>query len=126
MSVRFWVCILLVLSAPLTAQDRAVCKGPAKLESILSSHPSASAYSALGAHFSEQHQTDCAVSAFESAISLDPNSWEAHYNLGLALLEKKDPARALPELRVVARQKADVPMVRNALGTALEELGQSA
>ena len=32
----------------------------------------------------------CAIPAFEAAVKLDPTSWEGHYNLALALLEKGD------------------------------------
>jgi len=30
----------------------------------------------------------CAIAAFEAAVRQDPNSWEARFNLSLALLQK--------------------------------------
>src|ERR1700742_3856350 len=81
------------------AQEAATCDGPADLEQTIAAHPSAAAYDALGAYFARQNQLDCSVKAFESAIHLDPNSWEGHYNLGVALLSSNHTTRALQELQ---------------------------
>src|SRR6266849_5981906 len=79
----------------LAAQDAAPCKGPAELEQTIKVHPSAGAYDALGAYFGQRQKISCAISAFESAVQLDPNSWEAHFNLSLALLQSNQPTRAV-------------------------------
>ena len=74
-------------SSHLAAQNAPACQGPAELEQAIKSHPSAGAYDAMGAYFGRQQKLSCAISAFESALRLEPNSWEARFNLSLALLE---------------------------------------
>jgi superkiller protein 3 len=103
----------------------AACKGPAELEKIITTHPSAGAYDALGAYFGQRQQLPCAISAFEAAVRQDPNSWEARFNLSLALLQKHEAARAARELRVAVRIKPDDPLGHVALGEALGELEQN-
>src|SRR5437660_12309729 len=77
-----------------SAEFGTTCKGPPELEKAISTRPSASAYDALGAYFGQRNQSTCALCAFESAVRLEPKSWEPHYNLGLALLESGKPERA--------------------------------
>jgi len=102
----------------------AACEGPAELEKVISTQPSAGAYDALGAHFGQRQQLSCAIAAFEAAVHQDPHSWEARFNLSLALLQEHDPVRAARELRVATRIKPDDPLGHIALGEALGELGQ--
>src|SRR5439155_17897668 len=83
------------------------------------------AYDALGAYFGKRQQLSCAIAAFEAAVQQDPNSWEARFNLPLALLQKHDAVRAARELRVAVRIKPDDPLGHIALGEALGELGQN-
>src|SRR5882762_11880597 len=111
-------------SLNLGAQDVATCKGPAELEQAIKAHPSAGAYDALGAYFGQRHKISCAISAFESAVHLDPNSWEAHFNLSLALLQSNQPTRAARELRIATRLKPENPLSHIALGVALSQLDQ--
>ena len=117
--------VVQAFSAILFAQMPAACKGPAELEKVIATHPSAGAYDALGAYFGQRQQLSCAIAAFEAAVHQDPNSWEARFNLSLALLQKHDPARAARELRVAVRIKPDDPLGHIALGEALGELGQN-
>src|SRR5438876_166895 len=114
-----------VVTTGLFAQMPAACKGPAELEKVLATHPSAGAYDALGAYFGQRQQLSCAIAAFEAAVRQDPNSWEARFNLALALLQKHEAARAARELRVAVRIKPDDPLGHIALGEALGELGQN-
>src|SRR6266496_745207 len=114
------VCCLNVLG-----QMPAICDGPAELENVLATHPSAGAYDALGAYLGQRQQLSCAIAAFEAAARQDPNSWEARFNLALALLQKHEAARAARELRVAVRIKPDDPLGHIALGEALGELGQN-
>ena len=51
------------------------CNGPPDLEKVISTRLSASAYDAMGAYFGQRKQFACAISAFESALRLQPNSW---------------------------------------------------
>ncbi|HMH01852.1 MAG TPA: tetratricopeptide repeat protein, partial [Terriglobales bacterium] len=87
--------------------------------------PSASVYDALGAYFGQRNQFTCALSAFESALRLEPNSWEAHYNFGLALLENGKSERAINELRAAVGLKPQMAQTHAALGTALSQLHQT-
>src|ERR1700738_2565886 len=109
-------------SLNLVAQDVAAGKGPAELEQTIKAHPSAGAYDALGAYFGQRQKISCAISAFESAVHLDPNSWEAHFNLSLALLQSNQSARAARELRIATRLQPENPLSHIALGVALSQL----
>jgi tetratricopeptide (TPR) repeat protein len=73
------------------SQVPANCKGPAELERVLATQPSAGAYDALGAYFGQRQELACAIAAFEAAVHQDPNSWEARFNLSLALLQNMNP-----------------------------------
>src|SRR5882757_4764097 len=108
----------------LAAQDVATCKGPAELEQTINAHPSAGAYDALGAYFGQQQKLSCAISSFESAAHLDPNSWEAHFNLALALLQSNRPTQATRELRIATHLQPGNPLGHIALGVALSQLNE--
>jgi len=105
-------------SQNLAAQDVAACKGPAELEQAITLHPSAEAYDALGAYFGQQQKISCAISAFESAVHLDPNSWEAHFNLATSLLEGKDLDAARAEFQTVLRLRPNFPAAQTGLARA--------
>src|SRR5438876_4654280 len=111
-------------SQNLAAQDVAACQGPAELEQAIKVHPSAGAYDALGAYFGQRQKISCAISAFESAVHLDPNSWEARFNLSLALLQSNQPAPAARELGIATRLNPGNPLSHIALGVALSQLDQ--
>ena len=55
---------------------------------------------------------------------LDPNSWEAHFNLALALLQSNQPTRAARELRIAIHLQPENPLGHIALGVALSQLNQ--
>src|ERR1700745_3679170 len=90
------------LPLSLAAQQSPGCKGPSDLEQAIAGHPSAAAYDALGAYFAGHHQLSCAIHTFESAIHLAPNSWEGHYDLGIALFTNRDLTRAARELQTAS------------------------
>src|SRR5215475_2279637 len=119
------VWIAQVFSATSGADLSGTCKGPAELEKAIAAQPSAGAYDALGAYFGQRKELSCAIAAFEAAVHLDPNSWEARFNLSLALLEKHEPAKAARELNVAVRLKPEDPLAHIALGEASGELGQN-
>src|SRR5690348_6579983 len=95
--------------------DAAQCSGPADLQKAVTASPSADAYNALGAWFANRHQAGCAVAAFESALKLSSNSWQAHFNLGLALIESGNQDRASSEFRTVLQLNPSFTPARNAL-----------
>ena len=57
-------------------------------------------------------------------MKLAPSSSDAHYDLGLALLQSGSPQRALGELRAAARLKPGTPRIHLALGMALSDAKQ--
>src|ERR1700747_3634754 len=117
--------IVQVWSLNVLGQVPAVCKGPAELEQVLATHPSAAAYDALGAYFGQRQELTCAIAAFEAAVHQDPNLWEARFNLVLALIQKHDPSKAARELKIAVHLKPDNPLSHIALGEALGELEQN-
>ncbi len=88
-------CVFCTFSFDLAAQSTPTCQGPPELEQAIKSHPSAGAYDAMGAYFGQQQKLSCAIAAFGSALRLEPNSWEAHFNLSLALLQSGQATRAV-------------------------------
>src|SRR5260221_2444318 len=107
------------------AQRDQNCKRPAELERALSTRPSAAAFDALGAYFGHRKEFSCAFSAFQSALRLEPNSWEAHYNFGLAYLESGDAENAPREFRAAVQLKPELPQSHAALGTSLGQLHET-
>src|SRR5438128_388019 len=79
------------------------CRGPEELTRAAKAKPSAGVYDALGAYFAEKGQMGCALASFRTAVKLEPGSNEAHYNLGVALLQTGDAAGAVQQLQPVAR-----------------------
>jgi tetratricopeptide (TPR) repeat protein len=116
--------LLVGFLAALPALAAAECQGPADIERAVKSHPTADGYNALGAWFGHHHQPACAVSSFNKALALRPDSWEAHYNLGIAFIQNNQRDRAISELAAAIQRKPDAIAARNALGTALQDSGQ--
>jgi tetratricopeptide (TPR) repeat protein len=125
--MRLWfpVGAVLFASGSLVAQEHNTCQTPPDLEAALKSPSPTQAYNALGAHYAGQHKTFCAIEAFETAVRLQPSSWEGHYNLGLALLERKSFQRAQAEFQAVIRIRPDWPDAHNALGSAYQTDGRA-
>src|SRR5215472_14457368 len=97
--VAVWLSLSGLFVMPTSAQTLANCKGPAGLEQAVLREPTSGAYNALGAYFARRSQFSCAMRAFETALKLNPKSWEAHYNFGLALRSTGELKRAANELR---------------------------
>jgi len=93
--------VLAICGVQASAQTPAVCHGPAEIERALAKQASANAYNALGAWFAQRNQINCAIPAFRSAIHSNPNAWEGHFNLALALLATGQRGAALDEERVL-------------------------
>src|SRR5207245_7187067 len=84
----------------------------------LSSRPSAEGYNALGALYARRKLTDCAIAAFDKALLLDRGSWDARYNLGLALISRQNYNRAVSVLQAAVKTKPESFPAHNALGVA--------
>src|SRR5215813_7954838 len=91
-----------------------------EVQESIQDHPTAGAYNTLGALYAQEGQISCAISAFEASILVQDPNWEAHYNLGIALVQHGDQARAEHELRTAIQQKADSLTSRFALAGILE------
>ncbi len=101
-------------------RSRASEKISALLETI-QDHPTAGAYNTLGALYAQADRVSCAIPAFEAALKLENQNWEAHYNLALALLQKGDRSRAERELQTAIQQKPDSVSSHFALGNVFED-----
>jgi Tfp pilus assembly protein PilF len=62
----------LLTLACLSSLALAQCHGPANIENAIKRAPTGEAYSALGAYFAQNNRLDCALSAFENAVKLNP------------------------------------------------------
>src|SRR5689334_21686442 len=101
--MRYRTLAFIGICLTLASLANAQCIGPSDLEHAIQAAPSANAYNALGAWFAQRRQFACAVPAFDKALQLNPNSWETHFNLGLALMENNDQQRAASEFRLAVK-----------------------
>ncbi len=108
-----------ILSKACLEQSQASEKITALLESVRD-HPTAGAYNTLGVLYAQADRVSCGIAAFEAALKLENQNWEAHYNLALALLRKGDRARAVHELQTAIQQKPDSVSSHFALGSLFE------
>jgi tetratricopeptide (TPR) repeat protein len=104
------------------AREPSTCAGPARLDQSTAAHPSPGSYQELGNWFLTRRQFSCAISAFESALRLDPGLWQSHYDLGVALLSSGNPRQAVLELQAASGLKAGSAQILLALGSALSQL----
>ena len=111
------------LPAECTAPRGATDPIEASLEA-LGPNPSSEALARLGSAFGRAADFKCAEAAFEAALVLDPNAWQTRYNLALALIENHQSSRAVDELHTLIAQRSDSAVAHNALGLALQDLGQ--
>lgn len=66
-----------------------------------------------------------ATEAFEQAVAIDPESWEAQYNLGVSYLEGGQTRQALPALQAAQRLDGNRAEIYLALASAHDLLSQS-
>jgi len=86
-------------AAPTTRAD--TCTGPPSLEARLHAYATADTYAALGNWFSENHQSSCAVEAFQAALKIDPASKKALDGLAKGLIAAGDYGTVIRRLRSV-------------------------
>ena len=77
-------------------------------------------YVAQGIYLHRAKQYPLAIQSFKSALALDPDSMNAHYNLGLSYLETKQYALANEQAQRAYALGAQLPGLRN----WLERVGQ--
>ena len=74
-------------------------------------------YLAKGAHYVNDGKVPEAVIMFKNAIQVDPNSAEARYELGLALIRGRDFPQAFAELRRAVELQPNFVKARHQLGS---------
>ena len=84
------------------------------------------AYDRLGFVRGLQGATGEAIAAFQEAVRLDPQLFEARYHLGATLWWAERPADALPALREAVRLRPDHAEARYYLARALQQQGDLA
>src|SRR2546421_279459 len=84
----------------LPAQLPEECKPPASLEQAIRDKPSAKAYGETGTWFEQHGNQSCALAAFQRAVQLEPQSGQAHYTLGAALVRAQQLSTAAAEFRL--------------------------
>jgi tetratricopeptide (TPR) repeat protein len=100
-------------------------KQSAALPTVRPAVPQAAAKLALGAQLAKSASgRDRAIAAMREAIAIDPNLWEAHYNLGVLLAQAGDLAGAEPSLEHAANLAPDAEEVAMALGQVRRQRGE--
>jgi Flp pilus assembly protein TadD len=95
--------LCLAVSQSVSAEE---CAGPASLEAQVKAHPGADAYAALGDWFSQDHRSNCAVQAFQSALAIDSGSSRALDGLARAFIATGDYQGAIRLLRNARRDES--------------------
>jgi len=94
---------------------------PASIAKAPPGTPPARVYDAEGAWFAQKGDLKCSVAAFEQALSLEPRSAEAHFDLGLVRQRQKQSASAIKEFRLAMQYDPGLLQARCALGSALPD-----
>lgn len=125
-TMRFAFCLGLFFLSNCTASSRQLpeeCTPPASLEQANGSKPSAQL---AGAWFMKHGNLSCAVSAYQEGVRMEPQSAQAHYDLGTALFATQQLATAGEEFRLAVHYKPDMKMAHSSLGAVLMDLGKTA
>jgi tetratricopeptide (TPR) repeat protein len=75
----------------------------------------------LGVARQRRNKTNEALLCFQKAIACDSNCWEAHYNLALAYLNRKNREKEIAELRQTLRINPGFELAQRALARALAQ-----
>jgi tetratricopeptide (TPR) repeat protein len=96
---------------------------PSSAFSAIPDQSSASEDDSLGVAFEKQRRLSCASAAFRAALMVDPKFWNAHYHLGLLLLQESELQPAERELCASIALKPDLFQAKDALGLVFEREG---
>jgi tetratricopeptide (TPR) repeat protein len=80
---------------------------------------SAQAQNSLGVARQRLNKTNEAVLCFQKAIACDSNYWQAHYNLALSYLNKKNREKEIEELRLALKINPDFQPAQHTLALTL-------
>jgi tetratricopeptide (TPR) repeat protein len=89
----------------------------------LAIEPQAAIHSDLGFVLERQGLADEAIEQYQKALELDPASASAHYNLGGALVRRRESAAAAQHFRAALEHKPSAPAYAG-LGLALYQQGE--
>ena len=78
----------------------------------------------LAVLLSAHHLYPEAVQRFEYAVTANPHSWAAQYDLAIAQLNASHPGKAILILQPLAQQQPDNPAILSFLGSAYESANQ--
>src|SRR6266568_1546104 len=92
---RLGILLLSLSSGTLLAQS---CVVPPAMQQNLQTNPTADEYTHIGVWFAEQKEYACAAQAFSSALSLQPNSAQISFMLGLSLYSSGEAQQAIAPL----------------------------
>jgi tetratricopeptide (TPR) repeat protein len=95
------------------------CEGPPDLVVAVKAQPTAPTHIALGVWFAQRKDYSCAIPSFETALRFNPNSWEAHHDLALALIATGRVQKAEEHLRAALSSAPDTAQVPFHLGQIL-------
>lgn len=109
---------------PLFAADSPPCESSDEFKRALRLQPAASAYNLEGERLTGEGKSDCARRAFEKAVKLDRNSWQARLNLGRAYRQGGQLDQALRHLEAAVSLRPEHLDARLALGALFSELGR--
>lgn len=104
---------------------RALERAIRKAEENGSASVQAGVYIKLGLLQRRLGQSAEALASFQRAATVDPASWQAHYNLGLSHLEAGRTAEAIGPLETAVVRAAASGEARLALATAYDQAGNS-
>jgi Flp pilus assembly protein TadD len=102
------------------------CTAPASMKARLAGRPSAETYGDLGTWFADRKQFTCAALAFAAAVKLQPDSPSLTYMWGLSLYSAGDVQEALDPLRQAGQLAAADARPHLVLGSALDQINQTA
>lgn len=109
--------VLVFLFLPALAASS--CEGPPDLVAAVKAQPTAPTHIALGVWFAQRKDYSCAIASFETALRFNSNSWEAHYDLALALIATGRAQNAEEHLRAALPSAPDAAQVPFHLGQIL-------
>lgn len=96
-AVKFVLGLPFLLSpvmATFSAQLPEECKPPVSLEQAIRGKLSAKVFGETGTWFERHDNRSCALAAFQRAVQLEPQSGQAHYTLGAALVRRQQLSTA--------------------------------
>ena len=123
MSRSLIVCgaLFILLAQGASGQLPDSCKPPASAAHPPAGTPPARVYDAVGVWFAQKGDLNCAVAAFKQALTLEPHSAEAHFDLGLVRQRQQQPAAAISEFRLALQYDPTLLQAHCAIGSSLSE-----